>query len=149
MTTKTTNPVFDYRALRLLMGVIAFALPFVVGVLSSRSLSSISASYYTEARDAFVGMLFVVSALLWAYNGHTPRQALASKVASVAALFVALFPTTCASCELGQISIIHTISALVLFSILAYFCDGAVARRRTRGRGGSRRQPVQRRHRHA
>ena len=65
------NKVFDYRALRLLMGLIALALPFIVTLVSSTQLSSISASYFTEARDAFVGMLFIVGAFLWAYNGHT------------------------------------------------------------------------------
>ena len=47
------------------MGLIAFALPFVVAALATDAanrLTSISASYHTNARDAFVGMLFVVSA---------------------------------------------------------------------------------------
>ena len=72
MTNMNHNPVFDYRALRLFVGIIAFALPFVVIVLSPVPLSSISASYFTEARDAFVGMLFFVWAFLCAYNGHRP-----------------------------------------------------------------------------
>jgi hypothetical protein len=66
--------VFDYRALRLIMGLIAFSLPIVVTVLATGPLSSISAPYYTDGRDAFVGMLFIVGALLWAYTpscGHT------------------------------------------------------------------------------
>ena len=114
--------VFDYRALRLLMGLIALALPFVVTALSTTDLSSISASYYTEARDAFVGMLFVVSAFLWAYNGHAPAEGRASKIASLAAILVALFPTACDSCKSGIVSVIHYLSAGTLFSILAYFC---------------------------
>ncbi len=46
--------VFDYRALRLIMGLIAFSLPFVVTLISATSLSSISASYHTDGRDIFV-----------------------------------------------------------------------------------------------
>ena len=132
MAKATVSAVFDYKALRLLMGVIAFSLPYVVSLLASKPLASISASYYTEARDAFVGMLFVVSAFLWAYNGHDTNQKIASKIASIAAVLVALFPTACDTCETSIVSIIHYVSAGVLFSVLAYFCLGPF-RRKTRG----------------
>jgi hypothetical protein len=122
MTNQTKSAVFDYRALRLLMGLIALALPLVVSILSSRPLSSISASYHTEARDAFVGMLFIVSSFLWAYNGHSAKEAWASKIASLAALFVAIFPTSCDFCESNIVSKIHYFAAAALFIILAYFC---------------------------
>ena len=82
MKPSNSNTVFDYRALRLLMGMIAFALPFIVTLVSSTTLTSISASYYTEARDIFVGLLFVVSAFLMAYNGHTASEGWASRAAS-------------------------------------------------------------------
>ena len=119
MTRSEPGVVFDYRALRLLMGLIALSLPFVVTVLSSTVLSSISASYHTEARDAFVGMLLVVSAFLWAYNGHTLIQGYASKFAALAAALVALFPTSCDACTANVTSSIHDVAALCLFSILA------------------------------
>ena len=47
MAPSKANLVFDYRALRLLMGIIAFALPFVLSIISTIPLSSISGSYYT------------------------------------------------------------------------------------------------------
>ena len=137
MTNKYSGTVFDYRALRLLVGLIAFALPFVVSLLSSSQLSSISASYHTEARDAFVGMLFVVSAFLWAYNGHSSKEAWASKVASLAAILVAIFPTSCDSCETDIKSIIHYGAAVILFVILAYFCF-VPFRKNTKGKGGKK-----------
>lgn len=137
MTTRATELVFDYRALRLLMGLIALSLPFVVSLLSTTALTSISASYHTNARDAFVGMLFVVSAFLWAYNGHTSRQAAASKIASIAAILVALFPTACDGCDTDIKSMIHLASAFVLFSILAYFCLGPF-RKNTKGQAGKK-----------
>lgn len=62
--------VFDYRTLRLMVGAIAFLLPWAVIVITLRITSSISASYHTEVRDIFVGALFVIGALLLAYNGH-------------------------------------------------------------------------------
>ena len=138
MTTQNRGTVFDYRALRLLMGLIAFALPFVVWLLSARPLSSISASYHTEARDMFVGMLFVVSAFLWAYNGHSPNEARLSKVASVAAILVAIFPTSCDLCETGGMaSSVHYLAAGTLFAVLAYFCF-APFRRNTKGQKGKK-----------
>ena len=113
---------FDYRTLRLLVGCIALSIPIVVSLLAKSELTSISASYYTDARDGFVGLLFVVGAFLWAYNGHTKNQKIASKFAAVAAIGVAVFPTTCASCESSTSSILHYGSAAVLFAILATFC---------------------------
>ena len=137
MTNKNILPVFDYRALRLLVGLIAFTLPFVVSILSSSTLSSISASYHTNARDAFVGMLFVVSAFLWAYNGHSTQETWASKGAALAAILVAVFPTACEICETSIISIIHYSAAVILFSSLAYFCFGPF-RKNTKGQGGKK-----------
>ncbi len=149
MTTTTADKVFDYRTLRLLIGLIAFALPFVADMLATIPIASISGSYYTDARDAFVGMLFVVGAFLWAYNGHTPKQRRASKIASIAAICIALFPTacelcdaniipdSCVSCETSYISVIHYISAGLLFSILAYFCLGPF-REKTKGQPGQK-----------
>src|SRR5271157_3594771 len=117
MTYNKPDTVFDYRALRLLVGLIAFALPWVVSVLSSNRLSSISASYYSDGRNAFVGMLFIVSSFLWAYNGHTSAESWASKVASLAAILVAIIPTSCDFCETNIKSTIHYGAATILFSI--------------------------------
>lgn len=119
------------------MGIIALALPIAVSVISSKALSSISASYHTEARDAFVGMLFIVGSFLWAYNGHTSSEKTASSWASLAAILVAVCPTYCDRCEPGSISTLHEVAAGALFSILAYFCFGPF-RRNTKGMGGKK-----------
>ena len=137
MKIKFSESVFDYRVLRLLVGLIAFALPFLVSIIASVHLSSISASYHTNARDIFVGMLFIVGSFLWAYNGHSDREALASKFASLAAILVALFPTSCDTCANDLKSGIHYFAAVVLFSILAYFCLGPF-RKNTKGQGGKK-----------
>jgi len=63
---KSQIAVFNYMKLRFTMGVIALSLPIVVTLIASVQLSSISASYFTEARNAFVGQLFVVAAFLFA-----------------------------------------------------------------------------------
>ena len=45
MTGSTINEVFDYRTLRLLIGLIAFFLPIIAEVLATEAIPSISASY--------------------------------------------------------------------------------------------------------
>ena len=135
MTATSQNPVFDYRALRLLMGIIAFSLAPLVTIIAMKLLPSVSASYYTNAQDVFVGLLFIVGAFLWAYNGHTLPQTITSKIASIAALLVALFPTACETCETDPAAIVHTVSAVLLFSILAFFCLGPF-RKKTKGQPG-------------
>jgi hypothetical protein len=74
MTTSKSeeNLVFDYLVLRLIVGCIAFFFPWVVTFLAAQITSSISTSYHTEARDTFVGFLFVIGVLLVAYKGHRP-----------------------------------------------------------------------------
>ena len=129
------SKVFDYRLLRLIMGIIAFCLPLLVDMVSSSELASISASYYTEARDVFVGLLFVVGALLLAYQGHNKLENRSSNIAAVAAVGVALFPTAEAPGTGGWMALVHYASAITLFGILAFFCFGPF-RIRTKGKDG-------------
>lgn len=126
-------------------GIVVLALPFVVRWVSGDELTSISASYYTEARDLFVGSLFFISAFLWAYNGHHISQAIASKVASVATIIVALVPTACDTCEATLASYIHYGAAILLFLILAYFCFFPFSTRaQQKGVEGERRRMIYR-----
>ncbi|MBI5714957.1 MAG: hypothetical protein HZC38_16275 [Chloroflexi bacterium] len=65
------QPVFEYRTLRLLVGSLTFLLPALMLIFSSFTpLTSISVSYHTNARNIFVGSLFMIGALLVAYQGH-------------------------------------------------------------------------------
>lgn len=138
--TKKQDEIFDYRTLRLLVGIVAFALPVVVWFAAGKVIASISASYHSDgSRDLFVGALFIIATLMLGYNGHPPgknakkwiNEKWASKAAAIAAFGVALFPTTCEKCEgvctrcsTDSISIVHYISAVILFAIIAYFCLG-------------------------
>ena len=134
---KTKQKVFDYRALRLSLGIIAFALPIVVSLVARVELPSISASYHSAARDVFVGLLFIVVSFLWAYNGHTLTEARLSKLAAIGALVTALSPTACNTCVVDWRSNLHYIGAASLFLILTYFCYGPF-QERTKGQGGKR-----------
>lgn len=117
------NRSFDYVTLRLLMGLIAFALPILVTYLAQPvQLDSISASYHTNAQDAFVGMLFIVSAFMLAYRGRNPKQGFFSKLGAVAAALVAVFPTSTKVKPDLDSGPIHYTAAAVLFLVLAFFC---------------------------
>lgn len=115
MGNTNDNEVFEYRTHRLVVGLIALSLPLVVSVLSGERLTSISASYYTDARDWMVGLLFVVGAFLLSYNGHTTMQSIISKIAAIAAAGIAVFLTGCKTCETSSTTIVHFVCATVLF----------------------------------
>ena len=84
--------------MRMVVGAIALLLAPAVYLLSgAQPLTSISISYWTDARDVFVGALIAVGFFLSAYNGAGERLDLEfylSKASCVFAICVALFPTT-------------------------------------------------------
>jgi hypothetical protein len=138
---------FDQLKLRLWVGVIAFLLPILAPLVASTPLTSISASYYTNARDIFVGVLFVIGTLLWAYNGHSSEppdeqeerkirasvrkmlrvdrkgeQGVVTTLGGLAAIAAALYPTACNTCTTNPKSVIHYFSAFILFATTVYIC---------------------------
>lgn len=146
------DEIFDYKTLRLLVGIVAIALPIVVLVAARAAvppIDSISASYWVDdARDLFVGALFIIATLMTAYNGHDPSgdenndgsatphpltkwisEKWISKVAAIMAVGVALFPTTCPNGVRNTDTVVHYISAVILFTIITYFCLGSFRKR--------------------
>ena len=67
------NLDFDFHTIRLFIGLIAIFFPAVVCIRASEITPSISWSYHTDARDFFVGLLFVIGAFLISYKGHKPE----------------------------------------------------------------------------
>ena len=127
MATKESNVkdlLFDYRTLRLTVGIVAMGLPLAVYLSTLTITSSISASYYTDARDVFVGLLFVIGALFLAYYGHKDNllEKWISRIGAIAVFCAAIFPTSCDLCEPDVKSTIHYIAAFILFSSVVYFC---------------------------
>lgn len=122
MKSKPDHPAFDYMTLRMLMGVIAFSLPLIVWAIAGMKQPSISHYYYTEARDVFVGMLFIVAAFMLSYNGHAWWHLILSKIASAGAVMVAVFPTAEVGVDQSWESMFHYIGAGLLFGILCIFC---------------------------
>jgi quinol-cytochrome oxidoreductase complex cytochrome b subunit len=127
MATSDSNSsdlLFDYRILRLIVGIVAMGLPLTVYLVTLTVTSSISASYYTDARDVFVGALFVIGALFLAYQGHKDKtqEKWISNIGAIAAVCAAIYPTSCDQCGPDVNSTIHYIAAFILFSAVVYFC---------------------------
>lgn len=129
---------------RTAIGVLGVTLPVLL-VLSSliqrQALqNSISAYYFTSARDWFVGILWVIGVFLFFYR-YRPRQpglarsqspsirtgaadAWLGKVAGLTAVAVALFPTTpppASPVQPPTIGMVHGIAAAILFICLSFF----------------------------
>ncbi|MGH7490303.1 MAG: hypothetical protein ACREMY_32550, partial [bacterium] len=91
---------------RRLIGALGFLLPELIYFLAGlrptdglppwQRLNSVSAYYYTGAVGVFVGVLFALSLFLLTYPGYEGVKAdrLVGKLSGLAALGVALFPTT-------------------------------------------------------
>jgi hypothetical protein len=127
---------------RTAIGILGVTLPILL-VLSSliqrQALpNSISAYYFTSARDWFVGILWVIGVFLFFYR-YRPRQsglarsqrpsirtgaadAWLGKIAGLAAVVVALFPTPPASpVRPPTIGMVHGIAAAILFICVSFF----------------------------
>ncbi|MFI5489040.1 MULTISPECIES: DUF998 domain-containing protein [Micromonospora] len=142
------------RRLRLGVGVVGIALPFVLTVGHAlvtgtpALLTSISAYYYTELRDVFVGSMCAVGVFLISYRQRKVDDLLGT-IAGVLAIAVALFPAathdpggpvTATDVLVGRV---HQVSAAALFVLLAIFCivlfprtDPRIGEARTRVRDG-------------
>jgi len=122
--------VHSYQFLRRAIGLIGMALPFVliIGLWlwpSHDVLASISGYYYSPLRGVFVGSMCAVGVFLLSYSGTEFFEDLISDIAGVAAICVALFPTTPPPPVSGTqhvIATVHAVCALVFFGMLALFC---------------------------
>lgn len=128
---------------RQLIGWIGVVLPTVLLLLALwrdgpeqlGNLESISAYYYSGGTAAFLGMLFALSLFLFAYRGYrnTERNRYnwadkgAARVAAIAALLVAFFPTAAPAGVSALawwkpwIGVLHHIGAFALFAMFAIF----------------------------
>lgn len=89
----------NHKTMRIVIGAIAILLAPVTYLLAdvSHPVNSISATYWTNSGDLFVGSLIAVGFFLAAYNGasgHRDAEFYLSKASAVFAVGIALFPTT-------------------------------------------------------
>ncbi|WP_102126545.1 hypothetical protein [Deinococcus planocerae] len=93
-----SNADVSYLGLRKWIGVIGLLLPAVVWTISrldglpASVYDTISAHYYTRARDLFVGAMALVGTLIFFYRSPHPWDNLAARVAGVAAVLIGLLP---------------------------------------------------------
>jgi hypothetical protein len=121
--------VHSYLFLRRAIGLIGLALPpvLIVGnlLLGGGLLGSISTYYYSDLRNVYVGAMCAVGVFLLSYRGYEKRDDVIADVAAVAAIGVALFPTTPDGNPTRTdqvVGVLHLVFAAVFFLTLAYFC---------------------------
>lgn len=134
MSLTTESPqdslVHSYLFLRRAIGLIGLALPAVliigkVLVDGDSLLGSISGYYYTDMRDVYVGSMCAIGVFLLSYRGYGPVDDIAGDIAAVAAIGLALFPTTPSDAPTRTdqiIGILHLVFAAAFFLTLAFFC---------------------------
>jgi hypothetical protein len=123
------NPlVLSYLGLRKAVGIIGFALPFVLAfgkiLFQGPGVEdSISAYYHTDLRNVFVGSLCAIGVFLMSCRGYDRRDEIAGYLACVFAIGVALFPTTPMNATAPEILFggLHLFFATLLFLTFAYF----------------------------
>ena len=121
--------LISYMTLRRAIGLIGILLPAAVAIAKLVSdgiglQSSISASYYTGARNILVGALCSIGVFLAAYRGPERRDRRAGAIASICAIGVAMCPVrpdVDATFIQSVIGKFHIVFALGMFSMLAYF----------------------------
>lgn len=126
--------VFHYMTIRKAIGISCFFLPlilivgnFIVGKCFQIE-ASISKYYYTAMGDVFVGILSAISLFLILYKGFDRHENIATNLAGIFALAVAIFPTgyddyICSVKQLDASNIriyVHVISAFMFSLISAY-----------------------------
>lgn len=122
----------DVTRLRLMVGWLAFALPWIVMILALAFgygfPPSISATYYFDSCIApFMIILGTASTLLMCYKGYDTVDDVLNTIAGILGLCICLFPCLSAIPFVGTFqlpvalsSIFHNISAVIFFAILAY-----------------------------
>ncbi len=120
------DQIISYLTLRVLIGATGVLLPLLVVLgkfISEKSgqLEFSISDYYDNgsAGDLLVGVLFVLGFFLLSYKGPERIDNRAADVGCIAALGLALFPTTyCSDC---WVHIMHFVFALLLFSVFIFF----------------------------
>lgn len=125
--------IISVKTVKIVLGFLGISLPFIL-IFDSLVLchepirESISAYYYSNFGDVFVGILIAIATFLLSYQGYeNDNDNLITNIAAFAAILVALFPTdgleiTCVKCITIPDYItgkIHFISAAIFFISLA------------------------------
>lgn len=122
---KNNQQVISYFTLRKLIGILGIALPALMVLFNYISLKSLKiefsiSDYYDNgsAGYVFVGVLFVLGFFLLSYKGYEKIDDRTADIGCIAALGVALFPTTSKN---YTVHVMHFVFAILLFSIFIFF----------------------------
>jgi hypothetical protein len=117
--------VLSYLALRVLVGVIGVALPWVLlfgnWLVAAGTQPSMSGYYYTPMRNVFVGALCSLAVFLVAYKGYDLADTTITNIAGGGTVGTALFPTTPYGGTGREVVIgdCHLVFAVITFVMLA------------------------------
>lgn len=119
--------VLSYLALRKSLGALGMSLPVLLGIggwviFSTGIQSSVSAYYYTDMGDIFVGALCAIGFFLYSYRGYEAIDNAVGNLAGISAVCVGIFPTFSTGDGMELSGYIHLIFSALLFLSLAYFC---------------------------
>ena len=123
---ETGHVTITYFTLRKIIGFLAFflapALMFGSFILDhTRYIQiSMSAYYWTNMRNLFVGVKCGISLFLFSYHGYKWYDSLASKLAGLFALGIAFFRTSDSDSKNDILSILHYTTSAIFFAILAF-----------------------------
>ena len=111
LTAQRSSVDLSYIALRRIIGVLGIMLPYVcmIGGCAAAHIGvqeSISDYYYTNMRDFFVGLMFLVGLFLLTYKGYDLLDSITTSVTGVFGLGIALFPCRSAAAP-AQVGILQ------------------------------------------
>ncbi len=122
--------VGNYMTLRKAIGWIGVLLPFVVffgnwiifshhvagclAPMGNKLPDSLSGYYYSHMRDVFVGGMWAAGVFLFFYTGHDTFERVVTNLAGLAALGIALFPTSPPTSEFLQTNSCGPVTPVVL-----------------------------------
>lgn len=98
MEKNNDSKLINHKTQRRIIGIIAFSIAPITWILSDakNEIGSVSATYWTDAHDIFVGSLVAVGFFLAAYKGAPKTRFIErplSLIACISALGIALVPT--------------------------------------------------------
>ena len=116
--------------LRAMIGWLGMLLPWIVVLLTGSFPPSISATWYTNACTPFMIILGSAAFLLISYKGYERIDDVVLTCSGIAGLMICLFPCKNPWEEMDRVGtflvemrtshIIHSVSAIVFFGLLAY-----------------------------
>ena len=134
LTKKNDSIIISYKGLRTLIGVLGILIPFI-NIIFGYVFANVppqkvlSMYYYTNTRDFFVGILFVISLFMMTYRGYNLWDNIITSATGFFGLALAIFPTNNGLGDFLKVGIfqltpeasdvIHLITATAFISLLA------------------------------